>query len=159
MPAKHGQNFDSDFSQEAALGGGEHGTWHDVFRGGTQVRYIADGCDYEGTVLNTGADHLIVQSREGERHELHLGQIQGFRAATESGQGDGRKPTATPGNTPAPIKASPAEAPSAHDAKAAGGGRTDLDVDAGQGKVANKTLEDLDVAKTLDELRALAAEG
>lgn len=77
MPAKHGQQFDSEFGQPTALDGGEHGTWHDVFRGGA-VRYIQGGRDYEGVILETHADHAVVRSREGEQHEIGLGQVMAY---------------------------------------------------------------------------------
>lgn len=153
MPAMHGLRFDSDFSQPAALDGGDHGTWHDVFRGGTQVRYIVNGIDYEGVVENTGSDHVAVRSREGARHELGLGQIKELRWATQSGQGDGRKPVAQPGKTADSAPSSKADAPSAHNTKAHGAGRQQLDA-------TEKTSDDADVEKTVDSTEtALQGQG
>lgn len=153
MPMLYGSQFDEDFASPSALDG-EHGTWHDTFRGGTQVRYIENGCDYEGTVLNTGHDHVIVRPRGGGRVELALGQITELKAATRSGQPDraGTK-NATPGHTPAPIRRSPADAPSAHDSTARGGGRVE-GIGPGQDRnVLNKSLDE-----SLDELRKIAAD-
>lgn len=165
MPAMHGQNMDTDFNQPAALDGGEHGTWFDVFRGGTNVRAIIDGKDVEAVVLNANADHLVVQTRNhygqnngGDRHEIGLGQIRELRHATQQGQAkETRKPTAQPGKTQERVGASSADAPSAHDATARGGGRTPVSMPSDAKAMTVKTeLSDDDVAKTLDELRALA---
>lgn len=126
MPAKHGQLFDSDFAQPAALGNGEHGTWHDVFRG-AQVRYLYDGREYEGVVLETHGTHAICEPRYGRnqggnRHEVGLGQFTQLRDATEHGNPHvGDVPTAQPGTTQDTAPRSTAEAPSAHSATASGG--------------------------------------
>src|SRR3954447_20387096 len=50
MPFGHGARFDTNFN-EPAMGDPAHGTWHDVFRGGAQVRLIADGRDVEAVVI------------------------------------------------------------------------------------------------------------
>lgn len=157
MPALHGQLMDSDFDQPAALDGGEHGTWHDVFRGGTEVRYMYGGKDFEGVALNTGSDHLIVQPSNGGpngggRHEIGLGQIKELRRMTRlGGPAEDRHPVAQPGKTRDHAPRSSAEAPSAHSRSAQGGGeRAEGAMD---GSVfANKTLAD-----TVDELRKIAA--
>lgn len=156
MPMLHGGQHDENFATVAALDGGAHGTWHDVFRGGTQVRYIIDGCDCEGTVLNTGHDHVIVEPKGGGRHELALGQITALRWATDSGQPDrGGIKNAKPGHTSAPYRRSPADAPSAHDATARGGGRTE-GIGPGQDRAPLNVGKSLD--ESLGELRKIAAD-
>lgn len=160
VPALHGQNFDSDFSQPAMLDGVEHGTWYDVFRGGqVEIKYIADGKDYEGTVQSVGDGEVTVQSygrnQGGGRHTIGLGQMKELRRMTRLGGPDeDRHPVATPGFTPAPQRASSAEAPSAHDHTARGGGRELVDVDTAAGsKFANKTDDEL-----VADLRKIAQE-
>lgn len=159
MPAMHGQQFDSDFDRPAALDGGEHGTWHDVFRG-AEVRYIAEGRDFEGVVLNTGRDHAIVEPvsggpNGGGRHEIGLGQVKELRRMTQlGGPAEDRHPVAKPGRTRDSAPASTAHAPSAHDHTARGGGRTEGALPGTQdGVFANKSLTD-----TVDELRKRAAD-
>lgn len=161
VDAGHGQNFDTDFSRPAMLDGVEHGTWFDIFRGdrSVEIKYIFDGRDYEGTVLEVGAGEVTVQSygqnQGGARHTIGLGQMKELRRMTRLGGPDeDRHPTASPGNTPARQRASTAEAPSAHDAKAKGGGRTPVDADTAMGtKFANKTIDDVvvDLRKAADD--------
>lgn len=157
VPPQHGQNFDTDFAQPAMLDGVDHGNWYDVFRGGrVEVKYIFGGKDYEGTVQHTGQGFVTVQSygrnQGGDRHDISLGQIKELRRFTKLGGPDeDRHPTATPGNTPAPFTPSSAEAPSAHDAKARGGGAR-KPVRPSESKVANKTVDD-----TVADLRKTAA--
>jgi transcription elongation factor Elf1 len=163
MPAKHGQQFDQDFGIHAALDAGEHGTWQDVFRGGTQVRYIYGGQDLEGVVLHCERTHVIVAPRHthangGQRHELGLGQIKELRHATNSGAPSRPQgPTAQPGNTPAPLTASDAHAPSAHDATASGRPLRALKSIAEDLGLANPTSDE-QVAKAIDALALLEDE-
>lgn len=161
VPASHGQNYDADFAQPAMLDGVDHGSWYDVFRGGhTEIKYIFDGHDYEGSVQEVGAGEVTVQAygqnQGGGRHTIGLGQMKELRRMTRlGGPAEDRRPAATPGNTPARQRASSAEAPSAHNAKARGGGRESIDVDSAVGtKFANKTIADVvaDLRKTVDEL-------
>ena len=142
----HGALLDSDFRQPAALDGDgrDHGTWFDQFRGGRPIKAIVDGMDVEAVVIECKPDHVVAELKRGKnqgggRTELALSQITGLAAATSRATfGQTRKPTATPGNTPAPQKASSAHAPSAHDAKASG-------------RPLRKSLDD-----TLVDLRKLA---
>jgi hypothetical protein len=129
MPHSHGAEYDSNFDEPTALAGGDHGTWHDVFRG-AQVRYIADGGhSYEGTVIRTESGHAVVARRDGQgEHEVLRGQIKLFRRAEHCGaperqeaSRDGVQAINRPADDTAAIPASPAEAPSAHDPKASGG--------------------------------------
>jgi hypothetical protein len=108
MPALHGQHFDTGFATPIA-GEGEHGTtWFDVFRGGaTQARYIFNGIDHEGTVVDVAPEYATVQSRDGQCHEVTLQQFLAYRTPNEEQAG------------PA-IPASDAEAPSARSADAHG---------------------------------------
>lgn len=124
----HGARLDEDFAQPAALDGDgrEHGTWFDVFRGGRPIKAIVDGIDVECVVLECKADHVVAEVARGKnqgggRVELALSQITGLAAATEQGSPGRPIKTATPGNTPAPQKASNADAPSAHSTEASGG--------------------------------------
>lgn len=125
MPAKHGQQFDENFGAPTALDGSTgHGTWQDVFTEGTQVRAIVGGRDVEAIVAHCNPDHVVAQTygrnQGGARVELGLGQIREWRKVDKDAN-SAPKPTAHPGNTPAPITDSTAHAPSAHDAKASGG--------------------------------------
>jgi hypothetical protein len=106
MPALHGQQFDSDFQTPTGLTG-EHGTWFDAFRGGTEVRFMLEGADYEGTVIDCNPQFARVRSHDGQTHEVELAQFLAFRSPTQE--------QASP-STPA----SDAEAPSAHSADAHG---------------------------------------
>ena len=108
MPALHGAHFDTGFATPIA-GEGEHGTtWFDVFRGGrTQARYIFNGVDHEGTVVDVAPEYATVQSRDGQTHEVELTQFLAYRTPNEEQAG------------PA-IPASDAEAPSARSSDAHG---------------------------------------
>jgi hypothetical protein len=57
MPVLHGARFDDAFANHTALANeAGHGTWFDAFRGGTQLRYLADGgAEYEGTSSSTSS--------------------------------------------------------------------------------------------------------
>jgi hypothetical protein len=159
LPLDHGTSMDSDFRQPAALDDDHgHGTWFDVFRGGTQVQAIYDGHDVEGVVINNRPDHVLVKLRDGRDLELGLQQLRAFRHVEVGGPDRTGIKTAHPGHTAAPWTRSTAEAPSAHDATAHGGGRTPVDVAAvgSTAPLAVKSLSDTDVRKTLDELRAVA---
>jgi hypothetical protein len=148
--------MDSDFTEPTAHNG-KHGTWMDVFSGGNvQVRADALGVpNLEAVVVQCHADHAVLQLRRprhndgGGRVEVNIGQIKEWRHATPSY----RTPTATPGNTPVKQTASTAEAPSAHNRKARGGGRQEVDVaPATSGAViTHKSIDD-----TLVDLRKLA---
>lgn len=160
VPALHGQNFDTDFSQPATLDGVEHGSWYDVFRGdqSVDIKYIYGGRDYEGTVIDCGDGEVTVltygENQGGGRHVIGLGQMKEMRRMTRlGGPAEDRHPTATAGYTPAPQRASTAEAPSAHDATARGGGRASLDTTNIGTKFANKTD-----AEILADLRKVAEE-
>lgn len=158
MPAKHGQSFDSDFGQPTALENGEHGTWMDVFRGGTHMRYMQGGRDLEGVVIRCTPTHVVVQQRYGENQggrrepvELGLGQIQAWRWANEQSSGK-RQPVAHPGNTPADVP-DRLDSPSL---SARGGGRETAPSPGS--KVANKTVDETDedlIEKAFDELAIL----
>lgn len=111
MPVLHGQHFDSDFAAPTAHAGG-HGTWFDEFRGGTEVRFMADGADYEGTIVEVNREYATVRSHDGQVREVGLSQFLGYRTPTQ--QQDG----------PA-LPASDAHAPSAHSHDAHGGGARD----------------------------------
>src|SRR4051812_543915 len=131
MPNPHGRHFDSDFTQPAALDG-EHGTWMDVFQGGTQVRADVNGiAGVEAVVIECKGDHAVLELRRprkqdgGGRVEVNLNQIRELRHATQQGQAsETRKPTATVGNTPAPAAAEQTYT------GADGGARTELDTAA-----------------------------
>lgn len=151
VPALHGQNFDSDFAQPAMLDGVDHGSWFDVFRGdrSVDIKYIFEGKDFEGTVIDVGDGEVHVQTygqnQGGARHTIGLGQMKELRRMTKLGSAaEDRRPVAQPGNTPARQRASTAEAPSAHDATARGGGRSAVDADTvSGGKFANKTDDEI----------------
>jgi hypothetical protein len=65
MPTGHGRNFDADFAADGAQA--SHGTWFDVFSGGTQLRYVGDGNhELRGRRPRPGADHATVQRRDGK---------------------------------------------------------------------------------------------
>ena len=155
MPVLHGSQFDQNFAERAALTSGEHGTWHDVFRG-AKVRAIVSGADVEGTVLNTGDDHAFIETSGGARHEIGLGQIREFRRANTTATPNRKQPTRPErsdladdarGGALASMKVdtappSTAHAPSAHDAKASGGSLRQV------GKTDEQLLGDLvDVTK------------
>jgi hypothetical protein len=108
MPALHGQHFDTGFATPIA-GEGEHGTtWFDVFRGGrTQARYIFNGIDHEGTVVDVAPDYATVTSRDGQTHEVELTQFLAYRTPNDQQAGPS-------------IPASDAEAPSARSSDAHG---------------------------------------
>lgn len=107
MPAIHGQYFDSDFRLEAA-GTGEHGTtWFDVFRGGTQARFMEGGRDFEGTVIRCEREFAVVRDHSGQEHEVGLSQFLAFRTPNEQQGGPG-----LPGDV--------ADSPSAHSDEAHG---------------------------------------
>lgn len=109
LPTIHGSLFDEDFASEAD--GEAHGSWFDVFAGGNQVRYVIEGRDYEGTVLNTERDFALVQpAGGGDPVEVGLSQFLAYRTPN--------KDQASP-----EIPASTAQAPSAHSADAHGGPR------------------------------------
>jgi hypothetical protein len=125
---------------------GPHGTWFDVFSGGTQLRYVADGnSEYEGVVIDLGADHAVVERRDGKRDEIELVQILMWREGNATDINvDAQPDRPEPGipedaarggaiasmNTES-IPRSDAEAPSAHSATAAGGGDAHADRPAG----------------------------
>lgn len=113
MPVLHGQQFDSDFRAPTA-GSGEHGsTWYDVFRGGrTQARYMFDGRDYEGTVVECTREYAKVRAHDGQTHEVGLSQFLSFRTPNEE--------QAAPS-----IPESSADAPSAHSPEAHGASHGD----------------------------------
>jgi hypothetical protein len=163
MPEHYGRSTDSDFTQPA-MGDGAHGTWMDVFRGGTQVRADVNGiAGVEATVIQCHGDHAVLELRRprhadgGGRVEVNIGQIREWRHATQQGQAsETRKPTAQAGNTPAKDRPSSADAPSAHNATAHGGPRTDAgdQTTATEAIFSNKTID-----ATLAELRKIAGEG
>lgn len=136
MPRHHGRNFDDSFGSPTA-NTGPHGTWFDVFSGGTQLRYLSDGnSEYEAVVVDLDADHAVVERKDGKREEIELAQILMWRdgVATDI-NADAEPDRPAPGmpedaarggaiaslNTES-IPRSDAEAPSAHSATAAGGG-------------------------------------
>lgn len=136
MPSYHGRNFDSDFNSPTAHTG-EHGTWFDTFSGGTQLRYVADGnAEYEGVVIDLSADHAVVERRGGKRDEIELNQILMWREGNATDinvsaepdrpapgfQQDAARGGAIASMNTESIPESDAEAPSAHDAAARGGG-------------------------------------
>lgn len=106
MPVAHGAQFDSDFRSDTA-DTGDHGTWFDVFRGGTEVKFILDGADYEGTVIDCHRDHANVRGHDGQIHEIGLSQFLAYRTPNQAQAG----PT---------MPASDATAPSAHSPDAHG---------------------------------------
>lgn len=157
MPEHYGRFMDSNFREHAAHTG-PHGTWMDVFSGGTEVRADVGGiAGTEAVVIECHPDHAVLELRRprhadgGGRVEVNIGQIREWRHATQQGQSqETRKPAAHPGNTTAPKRASAAEAPSAHNRRARGGGRHEVDVgEATSGtRMTVKTDEDnVDVAK------------
>jgi hypothetical protein len=107
MPTIHGQSFDTDFRQPTAHTSGEHGTWYDEFRGGTEVRYMLDGADYEGTVVECNTDHAVVRAHDGQTHEVGLSQFLAYRSPSLD--------QASPGLPDAAV-----DSPSAHDHTAHG---------------------------------------
>lgn len=157
MPMRHGNLYDSNFGEHVALSPGGHGTWHDVFRG-ARVRFIQGGADLEGSVIDTKSTHAIVDCSTG-RHEVHLDQITWYGHAKQAlGHVDDVK-TATQVNVTGinaeGFPATTAHAPSAHDAKARGGGeRRPLDPGASSKTPLNKTLDELAELAGLDITKA-----
>jgi hypothetical protein len=120
MPLIHGAHYDSDFATPALLDGVEHGTWYDVFRGGHhEVQAIVDGKDVQAQVIECHGDHVKLRKAGGEIVEAALSQLRAFRGPAPSRSGV--KAAQGIGHTDAPITASSADAPSAHDATASGG--------------------------------------
>lgn len=85
MPTLHGRHFDEGFASSGSDTAHDnthgHGTWFDAFRGGAEIRCMIDGADYEGTIVDCNADHAVVQTREGGRHEVDYDQILRWRPA------------------------------------------------------------------------------
>ena len=152
----HGLLYDEGFSTPTAHTG-DHGTWHDQFRPGTQVRYMSDGADYEGVVISLHAGYAKVRSREGADHEVLPSQVLQFRTAeaADHPQQHTQSVTATPGHTDTSVVGGPqGERPSGRSRTAMGGGarrKPDAGMDSPVTHVTGKTLDE-----TIAEVRKLA---
>lgn len=89
IPSLHGQHYDEGYDSPS-FDGGEHGQLHDVFRG-ARVRYMYGGRDVEGIVLDTQKEFAVVESREGDRHEVMLAQVLQY-ATAQGNPHAGKKP-------------------------------------------------------------------
>jgi hypothetical protein len=142
VPSLYGQHHDEGFDSPT-FEGGEHGRLHDVFRG-SRVRYMYGGQDVEGVVLDTQRGFAVVESREGDRHEVTLPQI--LQYATDSGQpSDPAGRTAEPATVDTSIVTQKPSAPANGGERTEGGSYDDSVV------THVKSLgEALEVVKTLD---------
>jgi len=159
MPAIHGQLFDSSFRTEIPQSDGHHGRgdWYDVFRGGTQVRYMLEGLDCEGTVISVNDEYATVESSEGQTHQVGLSQFLEYRTPTQE--------QASP-----PITETESENPSRHDPTADGahvgderrhavdpGSKVDH-VSPGPGNTDTRSGLPAGLMSTFDRLKTLAVE-
>ena len=74
MPVLHGARFDESFSEPSALSG-THGSWFDAFRGGAVARFILDGADFEGQVIDCNDEFATVKTRQGQMVEVGFPQF------------------------------------------------------------------------------------
>jgi hypothetical protein len=76
VPVGHGALFDSDFRTEVP--DSPHGTWFDALDG-AQVRFVCNGVNLEGTVINVKDDYATV-STSGSEVEVSLQQFLQYRS-------------------------------------------------------------------------------